>query len=266
MMAPDRFETYRATPGTNLARVVGLSIDHTGRVYLVSGGTSGLGLATARRLVADGAQVWVLGTTAAGVSASGIPGSVCDVTDEAQVIAAVAACKLRLRRLDGAFVNAGIDGAARPATELDVAHFRRVLDVNVTGSFLVAREVARSMIAANEGGVLVLNASVNALRPEAHFIDYNASKAAVTSLAKSLTLELAPKGIAVHCVAPGYFPTRMTEPYLLNDTTAEELRSLIPAGRFGQPEELAALVSYLLTPEAVFLTGGLITIDGGRNI
>ena len=243
-----------------------LSIDHSGRVYLVSGGTSGLGLATAHRLAGDGAKVWVLGTTAEAVEASGLPGTVCDVTDEAQVIAAVAACKLRHRRLDGAFVNAGIDGAATAATELDVAHFRRVLDVNVTGTFLVAREVARSLIAANEGGVLVLNASVNALRPEAHFADYNASKAAVTSLAKSLTLELSPKGIAVHCVAPGYFPTRMTEPYLLDPATSDDLRALIPAGRFGQVDELAALVSYLLTPEAVFLTGGLITIDGGRNV
>ena len=245
---------------------MGLSIDHSGRVYLVSGGTSGLGLAAARRLADDGASVWVLGTTEEGVEASALPGRACDVTDEAQVIAAVAACKLQFGRLDGAFVNAGIDGRAVEATELDVAHFRRVLDVNVTGTFLVAREVARHLVRAQEGGVLVLNASVNALRPEAHFADYNASKGATVSLAKTMALELAPKGIAVHCIAPGYFPTRMTAPYLTDAAVAEELRALIPAGRFGQPAELASLVSYLLTPDAVFMTGGLITIDGGRNV
>jgi NAD(P)-dependent dehydrogenase (short-subunit alcohol dehydrogenase family) len=239
---------------------------------LVSGGTSGLGLglAVARHLRALGDEVWVLGTTAAGVAAATGPGgasggSVCDVTDEAAVALALSEMCAALGAVDGAFVNAGIDGGGVAAVDLDADHFLRVLDVNVRGSFLVARHAARAMRAAHPvAGSIVLNASVNALRPEPLFADYNASKAAVVALAKTLALELAPE-IAVTAIAPGYFPSRMTDPYLSDPEKADELRSLIPAARFGDPGELAALVAFLLSPAAAYMTGGVITIDGGRS-
>lgn len=238
---------------------------------LISGGTSGLGLATARHLRSLGDEVWVLGTTAAGVegaiaSGAATRGSVCDVTDDAAVMGSVAAMVETFGSITGAFVNAGIDGLGVAAVDLDADHFLRVLDVNVRGAFLVARHAARAMRTTSPvTGSIVLNASVNALRPESLFADYNASKAAVVSLAKTLALELAPD-IAVTAIAPGYFPSRMTDPYLNDPTTAAELRSLIPAGRFGDPAELATLVAFLLSPAAVYMTGGVITIDGGRSV
>ena len=238
---------------------------------LISGGTSGLGLATARHLRSQGDQVWVLGTTAAGVqgaiaSGAATRGSACDVTDDDAVAAAVSDMVDAFGSITAAFVNAGIDGLGVAAVDLDADHFLRVLDVNVRGAFLVARHAARAMrLASLVAGSIVLNASVNAIRPEPLFVDYNASKAAVVSLAKTLALELAPS-IAVTAIAPGYFPSRMTDPYLSDPTTAAELLALIPAGRFGDPAELATLVAFLLSPAAAYLTGGVITIDGGRSV
>jgi NAD(P)-dependent dehydrogenase (short-subunit alcohol dehydrogenase family) len=235
---------------------------------LISGGTSGLGLACAERLVREGARVWVLGsrqeTVAAVRGELGVAGAgACDVSDERAVTAAVAQAAASLGGLDAAFVNAGIDGAGKPALELSADAFRRVLDVNVVGAFLVARECARGM---GEGSAIVLNASVNGLRPEPGFADYNASKAAVVSLAQTLALDLAARHIAVTAICPGYVRTRMTAPYLDDAAVAPELLGQIPAGRFGEPREVAALVSFLISSEAAYMTGSVTTIDGGRSV
>jgi NAD(P)-dependent dehydrogenase (short-subunit alcohol dehydrogenase family) len=238
---------------------------------IVSGGTSGLGLATAAHLRRAGTRGWVLGTSSSGVAGAvdrgaADGGSACDVTDEASVIGAFAEMLAAHGTLTGAFVNAGIDGQGVAATELGSEQFLRVLDVNVRGAFLVAKHAARAMRApgAEGRGSIVFNASVNAIRPEPLFADYNASKAAVVALAKTMALELAP-AISVTAIAPGYFPSRMTDPSLNDPVVAAGLRALIPAGRFGDPAELAAVVEFLLSPAAAYMTGGVITIDGGRS-
>lgn len=241
---------------------------HAERGVLISGGTSGLGLACARRFVAEGARVWVLGSRAETVDAAlaELPlagGNACDVADEDAVEAAVRDARAALGSIDVAFVNAGIDGEGRGALELSVEHFRRVLDVNVIGAFLVARAAARDMQA---GSALVINASVNGLRAERGFADYNASKAAAVSLAQTLALDLAERRVAVTAICPGYVRTRMTAPYLDDAAIAEELIHEIPAGRFGEPDEVAGLVSFLAAPGAAYMTGSVVTIDGGRSV
>jgi NAD(P)-dependent dehydrogenase (short-subunit alcohol dehydrogenase family) len=240
-----------------------------GRRILVSGGTSGIGAASAARLIGEGADVWILGSRPKSVAAAlerlegAAGGCACDVADEAAVARAIGEALKALGGLDGAFVNAGIDGAAEGVLELGAAEFRRVLDVNVIGTFLVARDAAREMPA---GSAIVINASVNGLRPERGFVDYNASKAAAISIAQTMALELAEQGVAVTAICPGYIPTPMTQRYLDDPATAGELLAAIPAGRFGNPEEVAALVAFLLSAEARYMTGAIVPIDGGRNV
>ncbi len=241
---------------------------HEGRGVIVSGGTSGIGLACARRMHAEGAQVWILGTRDETVSAAladlpeGVRGSVCDVSDESAVDVAVSAVADAFGRIDVAVCNAGIDGQGTNALELEASWFRRVLDVNVLGVFLLARACARRM---PEGSAIVVNASVNAVRPERGFLDYNVSKAGAAMVARSLALDLAPRGIAVSAVMPGYVPTRMTEPFLADAESRAEIIDGIPVGRLGTPDEVAGLVAYLASAEAAYMTGALVTIDGGRS-
>jgi NAD(P)-dependent dehydrogenase (short-subunit alcohol dehydrogenase family) len=240
-----------------------------GRRVVVSGGTSGIGAAVAQRLADDGAAVWILGSRDASVARalSGFNnmagGCACDITDEAAVDNALSTAAGVMGGLDGAFVNAGIDGAGDEVLDLKVADFRRVLDVNVIGSFLVARAAAALM---TDGSAIVFNASVNGLRAERGFADYNASKAATISLTKTMALELADRGITVSAICPGYVPTPMTHRYLDDPATAARLLAEVPARRFGTPQEVGALVAFLLSPDAGYMAGAVVSIDGGRSV
>ena len=236
---------------------------------LVSGGTSGIGAGCAQMLAERGARVWILGSrpqtveTALADIAGLAGGSACDVTDADAVQEAVVAAADALGGLDGAFVNAGIDGVGTGVLELTADDLRRVLDVNAVGAFTVAREAA---IAMTSGGAIVFNASVNALRPERSFADYNASKAAVLSISQTMAIELAPRGIVVNAICPGYIPTAMTKPYLEDPLDRGRAARRIPAGRFGTIEEVAELVCFLLSSNAGYMAGAVVSIDGGRVV
>lgn len=237
------------------------------RRILITGGTSGIGRATAERLARTD-RVWVLGSSDSTIDTLREPErfaglGACDVADEEAAVAAVNAAATGMGGLDAVFVNAGVDGEGEEAVALELAYFRRVLDVNVLGAFTVARAALRIL---SRPGTILFNASVNAIQPEAGFLDYNASKAAVVSMAQTLALETSRSGVTVLALCPGYFPTRMTQEYLEDPHTREVLLRKIPAGRFGELDEAAATVDFLLSPAARFMNGAVVTLDGGSHL
>lgn len=241
---------------------------HAGRRYVVTGGTSGIGSYCAAHLTAAGARVWVTGTRQETVdeavaSGGATAGAVCDVGDPEQVAAVFDAAAAEMGGIDGVFANAGIDGEGLPAQELDLARTARVMQVNALGVLATAQAAHRLL---ERPGVLVVNASVNALRAEKGFADYNASKAAALSIAASLALEWGEEQLSVVTVCPGYIPSRMTSPYLTDPAVAEHLLADIPSRRFGEPREIAELVGFLMSNTVGYLNGSVIPLAGGRNL
>jgi len=240
---------------------------HEGRGVLVSGGTGAVGMAVAKRFLAEGARVWIMGqstdSVARAIGETGATGGcVCDVTRERDVDDAVAMARERLGTIDAVFVGAGIPGDGRDVLGIDATTFRRVVDVNLTGAFLVARAAARHM---GEGGAIVFNSAAVGMVAEPGQADLAASKAGVIMIAKTMALDLSPRGVAVMAVCPGDVRTPSIEARLADPLIAAEHLSRIPAGRLGEPDEVAGLVAFLCSREAAYLTGSAIAVDGGRT-
>ncbi len=246
-------------------------LDLTGRVALVTGGARGIGLACCRALASQGALVVVsdVDAEAAKAAAAAIidegdraESRAMNVTDEAAVAAVFDDVVSRHGHLDIVVSNAGV-GARRPAEDLPLADWQRVLDVNLTGGFLVARLAARAMLAGS-GGAIVFVASVmglvgGGLYPNAA---YQASKAGLVNLARTLALEWARRGIRVNAVAPAFVRTQLTEALLAGEL-GKAVLAATPMGRLVEPEEVAAAVAFLASDAASMITGVTLPVDGG---
>jgi len=241
-----------------------------GRTALITGGTSGIGLATARRLLAEGARVVINGrdgprmrSALAALDGLGeVSGIAADIVDERQVADLLAETLARLGHLDVLVNSAGIDGAGVSVLDLDAGAWRRVLDVNLTGPFLVARAAAQAMPAT--GGAIVNVASLNGLAAEPRFADYNSAKGGLVMLTRSLAVDLVERNICVNAVCPGYIVTPMTEAYARDPETATAITAAIPMRRFGNPSEVAAAIAFLASDDASYITGEVLVVDGGR--
>ena len=252
----------------------------SGQTAIITGGSRGLGYAIAQSLAAEGADIALLdirpqveesAARLAVESGRAVTGVVCNVADPESVDNAFQT--LRGATENGApasvLVNAAGIASGTPAIDVSLEEWSRVIDVNLTGTFLMCQRFARELVAAKAGGSIVNIASmsgliVNVPQPQAA---YNTSKAGVSMLTKSLAIEWLPVGIRVNAIAPGYFESDLIKDRIVEEPEmVQQWLDRTPAGRMGQPPELGPLVVYLCSDAASFVVGQTISIDGGYTI
>lgn len=243
-----------------------------GRTAIVTGAGRGIGQSIALKLAAEGAEVLVVGrapeplaeTVAEIERARGQAWALsADISSEGEVQRLTASALERWGRIDILVNNAAVFDEP-PFLEVDAATVRQNFDINVVGTFLLSQAVARGMVDKRSGSIIHIS-SIDALGADGPFTAYSATKAAVVSMARSMTIELAPLGVRVNCVAPGFVNTDMVHKtstpnvleHMLKDFTRVPIRRLI------EPEEIAAAVTFLASDEASGITGTNIVVDGG---
>jgi 3-oxoacyl-[acyl-carrier protein] reductase len=230
------------------------------RSVLVTGGNRGIGRAIATRLSERGDRVAV--TYRSGEPPAGVLGVTCDVTDTDQVDAAFAEVEREHGPVEVLVANAGIT-ADTLLLRMGEDDWDAVIDTNLTGSFRLLKRAARGMMRARWGRVVLMSSVVGMLGSPGQ-ANYAASKAGLVGLARSVARELGSRSVTVNVVAPGFVETDMTA--VLPEATQEQYRNQIPLGRFASAEEVAAVVGFLTSDEAAYVTGALVPVDGGLGM
>jgi NAD(P)-dependent dehydrogenase (short-subunit alcohol dehydrogenase family) len=242
------------------------------RTAIVTGGASGIGLAIAERLTADGHAVAIFdrngdaAVDAAATIGGSTVGVTVDVTDRAQIDAGVAEVTERLGVPLILVNNAGLDGFA-PFLKITDDAWRRILDVNLTGAFRCCQAVLPGMVEAGWGRIVNISSS-SAQGGQPYMAHYVSSKAGMIGLTKSLALEFGPSGVTVNTIPPGFIDTpmlRAAEAKGRLGNTVEHHASLTPVRRAGRPEDIAAACAFLVRDDAGYVTGQVIGVNGGRN-
>ncbi|MCE2474203.1 MAG: SDR family oxidoreductase [Alphaproteobacteria bacterium] len=241
-------------------------IDLKGRVAVVTGAASGIGRATAKRLGADGAALELWDAAAEGLaetaSDTGGNATTLSVTDDEAVAAAAAAAAERHGRIDILVNCAGIAGDIGPVVEADPAEWRRVIEVNLTGTFLCCRAVLPHMQGSGYGRIVNI-ASVAGKEGNPNAAHYSASKAGVITFTRALGKEVAGSGVLVNCITPAVIETPILGQ--VTDAQVKYMVERIPLGRMGRPEEVAALIAWLASEECSFSTAAAFDLSGGRT-
>jgi NAD(P)-dependent dehydrogenase (short-subunit alcohol dehydrogenase family) len=236
-------------------------------VAVITGGASGIGLATARRFVLEGASV-VIGDRDRGAldaleeeGSGSLATAVCDVTVEEDVQRLVEIAVERYGGLDIAFANAGV-GSNASIVDAPLADWSTVVDVCLLGPFLTIKHAAPAMAG---GGSIVVTTSLNAVQPGVGMSAYCAAKAGAAMLVQVAALELGGAGIRVNAVAPGLVRTGLTDPMWMIPPLVDAYEENTPLGRHAQPDEIANLVTFLASEEAAFISGSQYLVDGGAH-
>jgi 3-oxoacyl-[acyl-carrier protein] reductase len=231
-----------------------------GRSVLVTGGNRGIGLATARRLAADGDDVTV--TSRSGEPLAGLTVAACDIRDTSQVDAAFKVAEQAHGPVEVLVANAGItkDQLLALMSEDD---FADVVNTNLTGAYRVAKRAVRGMIRLRRGRIILISSVVGLLGSGGQS-NYAASKAGLVGFGRSLARELASRNITVNIVAPGFVDTDMTA--VLTDEQRKAILAGVPLGRYAAPGEIAAAVAFLASPDAGYITGAVLPVDGGLGM
>ena len=239
------------------------------RVVIVTGGASGIGRATAGRLIAEGARVALVDIDGAAASAAAAElGSEVlplagDVSSEADVQSYFAAAAEHFGRVDSLHNNAGIEGPLAPLADFETAEFERLVRVNYYGIFFNLREMLRTARRAGTPATIVNTSSGTALHGVPQLGAYGSTKAAIIGLTRAAAIENAAGGVRVNAVAPGPVDTPLFDRF--DSGFRDQASSILPQGRIGTAEEIAALVAFLLSDEAPFITGAVFAIDGGET-
>ena len=247
-------------------------MDLSGKVALVTGGNSGIGLGMADALARAGAGVAIWGTNetknAAALqqlqaSGSDVIAMRCDVSDVAAVEASFAEVVEHFGKVDGCYANAGVGGNGTPFIDIPTEEWRRVLGVNLDGVFWTFRTAAKHMVERGEGGRLVGTSSVSTVHGAPRSEPYAASKGAMIAMVRGLSVELARYGITANTIIPGWIETPMTERSFGNAVFEGAVKKRIPERRWGQGADFGGLAVYLMSDASEYHTGDEFVIDGG---
>jgi 3-oxoacyl-[acyl-carrier protein] reductase len=230
------------------------------RSILVTGGARGIGRAIVEEFLAQGHKVAAASTS--GKAPEGALGIACDVADAASVDAAFKAAEEAHGPVEVAVANAGITKDTL-ILRMSEADFDAVLDVNLKGAFNVAKRASKSMLRAKHGRIIFIG-SVVGLSGSPGQVNYAASKSGLVGIARSLTRELGGRNITANVVAPGFIDTEMTA--VLPEDTVAGYKAAIPAGRLGEPAEVAAAVAFLASDAAGYISGAVLPVDGGLGM
>ena len=248
--------------------------DLSGRVALITGGNSGIGLGMANALAAHGADVAIWGTNPHKNRAARaellrhghrVLDLICDVGDQQQVVEAMHSTVEGLGRVDSVFVNSGVGSKAPSFLETSADEWRRVMRVNLDGAFFTAQEAVRHMVGRGDGGSVVFITSGSAFFGQQAGQSYGASKAGLIAMMKGIAVEHARHGIRANAILPGWVESDLTAPAFNWDTFVAKVKPRVPMRRWGKPSDLGGMAVYFASEASSWHTGDVVTIDGGYH-